>query len=304
MAVKTAVIGVDWGTSTLRAFRMGAEGGIAERRSAPQGILAVMNGDFAGVLEEQIGDWATEAPRAPVVMSGMIGSRQGWRETPYLSCPAGAEEIAGALTPVPWRRNRTVWIAPGLSCRHGVPDVMRGEEVQIMGALADKGAALEAGRHVICLPGTHGKWATVVNGAVTEFTTHMTGEVFDVLCKHSILGRLMAPAPEADTAWFGRGLERSRSAGGLLHHLFGARTLKLIDDVPAEVLRPYLSGLLIGHEVEAAAPDGPVHLLGAPELVALYRLALERRGTMAHVLDGDAVARGLFRLAGHIAVAT
>lgn len=294
----TKIIAIDWGTSSFRAYRLDGAGGILERMEAPMGILKVPDRDFAGALESLIFDWARLAPQAPVVMSGMIGSRQGWRETRYLACPVGAEEIAGAAEAVPWRDGRKVWIAPGLSCRDasGVPDVMRGEEVQILGALE----ALGPGRQLICLPGTHGKWATVQDRRITGFATHMTGEVFDVLSRHSILGRLMAD--ENDEGWFQEGLARADADGGLLHHLFGVRSRGLMGEVPAEGLRSYLSGLLIGHEV-AAATVGPVdrvYLLGTSRLGEYYTAALARRGIPVEHLDSDAVAAGLFQIAARL----
>jgi 2-dehydro-3-deoxygalactonokinase len=299
----TKVIAVDWGTSSFRAYRLDGEGRILERREAPMGILKVPNRDFAGTLKSLIFDWTRLAPQAPIVMSGMIGSRQGWQETPYLDCPVGPEEIAGGAQAVPWLDGRKVWIAPGLSCRDAsaVPDVMRGEEVQILGALE----ALGPGRHLICLPGTHGKWATVDDRRITGFATHMTGEVFEVLSRHSILGRLMDEendATEDDERWFQDGLARAEAEGGLLHHLFGVRSRGLMGEVPAEGLRSYLSGLLIGHEVAAATQDpvDRVYLLGATELGARYAAALARRGIPVEHLDPDAVVAGLFQIAGRL----
>lgn len=296
----TAVIGVDWGTSSLRAFRLGKDATILERRAAPLGILAVPDGDFAGALTSQIGDWADAAPDAPIVMSGMIGSRQGWAEAPYCPCPAGAQEIANRMISIPWRKDRPVWIAPGLTYhdKSGVADVMRGEEVQIIGA-AD---ALGSGYHVVCLPGTHSKWAIVDNGRITSFSTHMTGEVFDVLRRHSILGRMMpddAPNSGADhDRWFLAGIERANADGGLLHHLFANRAQALMGDIPAAGVSAHLSGLLIGHEIGAAAAGaGDVSLLGAPALCRLYALALEKRDIRVRKLDADSVVGGLMMLA-------
>ena len=300
----SAVIAVDWGTSSFRAYRLDDAGQVRQRLAAPMGILRVEDRDFAAALETQIGGWARDRPHAPIVMSGMIGSRQGWVETPYLPCPAGLDEIAAAMVRTPWRDGREVWIAPGLACRGegGVPDVMRGEEVQILGALD----ALGPGRHRLCLPGTHSKWARVEDGRILAFRTHMTGEVYEVLRGHSILGRLMAKAEgegEADgERWFDEGLSRAEAAGGLLHHLFGVRARGLMAEVPAEGLGAYLSGLLIGHEVAAACANlaGKVHILGARRLSARYGAALARRGLAVVELDPEAVATGLSHLAARL----
>jgi 2-dehydro-3-deoxygalactonokinase len=181
------MLAVDWGTTSLRAYRLDPAGRIVDTRSAPAGILSVEGGQFAAVLEQQAGEWIA-AGESPVVISGMIGSRQGWLEVPYAACPAGLDEIAAGMCKVAWARGE-VWIAPGLTCRDdaGVPDVIRGEETQILGVLDQFGA----GRHTICLPGTHSKWVEVENGKIVHFSTHMTGEAFAVFKGHSILGRMV-----------------------------------------------------------------------------------------------------------------
>jgi 2-dehydro-3-deoxygalactonokinase len=292
------MIAVDWGTSSLRAYRLDEAGRIRARREAPAGIMTVAAGGFAAVLEAQLGDWIDDTP---IMMSGMIGSRQGWLEVPYAECPAGAADIARGLRPIVWNAGRRRgWIAPGLSCRDaaGVPDVMRGEETQIIGALAD----LPEGDATICLPGTHSKWVSWRDGRIVSIATAMTGEIFAVLRRHSILGRLMSETDNGhDAAAFTAGLRRAEEGGGLLHHLFGARTRGLFGDVAEYALPSYLSGILIGHEIAALAPPaGVVHLIGAPSLVALYREALAARGCNSRMLDGDSVAHGLFLLASHL----
>ncbi len=292
------MIAVDWGTSSLRAYRLDPEGRIRARREAPCGIMTVADGVFATVLEAQLGDWIDDVP---IVMSGMIGSRQGWREVPYVECPADAAGIAGGMQPVRWGKERSAWIAPGLSCRSsaGVPDVMRGEETQIIGALAE----LSSGEATICLPGTHSKWVRTRDGRITTFATAMTGEVFAVLRRHSILGRLMIEGSDGhDPAAFAAGLRRAGEAGGLLHHLFGVRTRGLFGEIAENAALPsYLSGILIGHEIAAHAPnDKVIHLIGAATLVGLYREALTLSGRGSRVLDGDCAADGLFLLASHL----
>lgn len=287
------MIAIDWGTTSLRCYRLDAGGGIVERRAAPQGILAVEGGRFAEVLEAQIGDWIA-AGEAPVVMSGMIGSRQGWLEAPYAACPAGFAEIAAGMRKVTWPRGE-VWIAPGLSCRDvaSVPDVMRGEEVQILGALEQLGP----GAHLFCLPGTHSKWVEVRDGRIERFATHMTGEAFALLKAHSILGRLMQDGPE-DADAFADGVRRSGDSGGLLHHLFGTRARGLFGELDESSAASYLSGMLIGHEIRAARGQADrVHLLCNPELAGLYRRAMQALDMEAQLLDPDSVTAGLFRLA-------
>jgi len=288
------VIAVDWGTTTFRAYRLGPDGAVVEKRSSELGILAVQEGRFAEALESQIRDWL-DAGEAPVVMSGMIGSRQGWKEAPYAPCPAGAKEIAARMVEVRWGSSYRAWIVPGLSCRdtQGVPDVMRGEETQILGAIDD--VSEHSAR--VCLPGTHSKWVELEGGRITRFATYMTGEVFAVLKAHSILGRMMADA-NIDPVAFQSGTLRARDAGGLLHHLFGVRSRGLVGDLSDDDSGAYLSGLLIGNEL-AALPrlSGSVYLLGALPLTRLYTAALKGYGVDSKILDADAAVRGLFNLA-------
>ena len=288
---------IDWGTSGFRAYRVTADGRVTERREAALGILAVPDGDFAAACMQQVGDWL-RAGEHPLLMSGMIGSRQGWRETPYADCPAGVAELAAGLVSVDLRTGARGWIVPGLSCRDdgGIADVMRGEETQILGVLDRLGA----GAQTVCLPGTHSKWVRVEAGRIRGFRTYMTGEVYAVLRGHSILGRMMQ-GDATDGAHFEAGVQRAREAGGLLHHLFGVRASGLFGELAAADAAAYLSGILIGHELRAAAPArGQVHLLGAPALSALYQRALGCLGVQAQLLDSDAAVRGLIRLAADI----
>jgi 2-dehydro-3-deoxygalactonokinase len=219
-------------------------------------------------------------------MSGMVGSRQGWVEVPYVQCPAGFDEIAAKLVKVGWA-NREGWIVPGLSCRDtaGVPDVMRGEETQILGCGVEG---------TICLPGTHSKWVEVKGGRIERFSTLMTGEVYAVLKQHSILGRMIEEG-RADADAFAEGVGRSGKAGGLLHHLFGVRTRGLMGELSAAASASYLSGILIGHELRSQNAK-QVHLLGAPALAALYQQAAALLGIEARTLDSDSAVRSLYRL--------
>ena len=278
------MIAVDWGTSSLRCYRLDARGEILESRSSNDGILKVKPGAFAHTLDAQISGWE----EAPIVMSGMVGSRQGWAEAPYVPCPAGFDEIAAKLLEVRWAERRA-WIVPGLSCNDaaGVPDVMRGEETQILGCGVEG---------MICLPGTHSKWVEVKNGRIERFSTFMTGEVYAVLKQHSLLGRMMEEgAPNAGA--FAEGVARSGEAGGLLHHLFGVRTRGLMGELGPAASASYLSGILIGHELHASGVRR-VSLLGAPELTALYARAAQALGVETRTLNANSAVRSLCRLGG------
>jgi 2-dehydro-3-deoxygalactonokinase len=290
------MIAVDWGTSSFRAYRLDADGIVREMRATARGILTVPPGGWSAVLYEEIGDWL--AGERLLMLSGMVGSRQGWREAPYAPCPAGAAELARLMVRLDWGWEGTTWLAPGLSCRRGgTPDVMRGEEVQILGALT----ALPNESGLICLPGTHSKWARVEAGRIVEFATYMTGEIFAVLKAHTILSRSM-PEPsqrqDPEDCWFLAGIRRSQETGGMLHHLFGARALELFEEVPRPALPAYLSGILIGHELLAAPSSiDPVYLLGGEALTTCYTMALTLNGRPAIVLPADSAAAGLYRLA-------
>ncbi|HEX5078987.1 MAG TPA: 2-dehydro-3-deoxygalactonokinase [Geminicoccaceae bacterium] len=294
-----ALIGIDWGTSSFRAHRIDAAGKVLETREAAAGILAVRNGDFEAVLTRETGAWRAAEPGLPMVASGMITSRQGWLEVPYCPCPAGSAEIAAALMRHPDRPE--LHFVPGLSlvAEGGVPDVMRGEETQIVGEVGDR-----PGRHLLVLPGTHSKWALAEHGLITWFATFMTGEVFAVLKEHSILGRLMHGESEDPTA-FERGLTAARDGkGGLLKRLFSARTLGLFDLLPATGIAAYLSGLLIGSEIEealacldAGSTDIEIRVIGGSQLARRYQDALAARDLRVPPAREHASARGQFLIA-------
>jgi len=287
------LVALDWGTSALRAWLLGDAGAVLAKKSAPLGILKVPNSDFAAVFREVCGDWLAQS--LPAIASGMIGSRQGWVEAPYAACPAGFESFARGLAWAEAGATRLA-IVPGVSCvdASGVPDVMRGEETQVFGALDGADGAC-------VLPGTHSKWVTVFSGRIEAFATYMTGELFAVMREHSILGRLMsvdgAHAPDA----FRRGWETSLAGdGALLHRLFGTRTLGLFDRLAPEAAPSYLSGLLIGDEVRAAAcrhAGSTVTVIGDPVLCERYREVLAAGGVGARIAPPDAARIGLWRIA-------
>jgi 2-dehydro-3-deoxygalactonokinase len=290
--VSARLIGVDWGTTSCRAYRIGAEGAMLARVADGPGILKVENGAFGAALDVMIADWG----RLPVILSGMIGSRQGWREAPYAKCPAGADDIVRALAGID-HAGRPVALVPGLAVENDVmPDVMRGEETQILGALA------LAGRDegLFLLPGTHCKWAEVSGGRIVSFRTFMTGEVFGALKDHTILGRLMHPG--ADAEGFSRGVREGAalgSAGALLNRLFATRTYGLMDRLAGTALADYLSGLLIGAEVAEATrhAKSAVTIVASPALAQRYTDALRLLGHGSTLAPEDCVAAGHWRIA-------
>jgi 2-dehydro-3-deoxygalactonokinase len=282
------LIAVDWGTSSLRGALLDASGQVIEEKSAPLGILNVPNGDFAGVFVAQFSDWMKPAGTRCLI-SGMAGSRQGWAEAPYAACPAGPEELARHLL---WIEPGRIAIVPGLCDTQGdVPDVMRGEEVQIFGAMQLAGVA----DGLFVLPGTHSKWATVRSGRVMGFRTFMTGEVYGLFAQHSILARTLDANAPLDAAAFRRGVARAGDSEGPLHNAFGVRALALFDRLSPAESASYLSGLLIGEELgrQTLPPGGEVIVIGASALVERYALALGERGTSARAFGAEATWAGL-----------
>ena len=298
----TALIAVDWGTTSARAYCLDSGGDVVATRAAPLGVLQVQDGGFAEALATLLGDWHDVV--APRLACGMIGSRQGWREAPYVDCPAPLAHLAAGIVRV---AGDALAIVPGVRSRdaNGIPDVMRGEETQLAGAIGEQEDSV-----VAVLPGTHSKWARVERGRLVDFATYMTGEMYDVLLAHSILGRLaVAPGPEPGTA-FARGVSRGLGAGALCHDLFGARTLALMGELAPADVSDWLSGLLIGREVRdarawAQRQDGDgtrVRVIGTDALTTRYAAALTQAGLSVERAPVDAAARGLWRIAQHAAL--
>lgn len=287
------MIGIDWGSSGFRAYLLADNGDILDSRDAPLGITGLKPADYPDVLRRQIGDWLAGGGDKTLLLSGMVGSRQGWREASYIDCPAGLADLPARLCPVELGEGQQALIVPGLACRtvDGLPDVMRGEEMQIFGAM-DAG-----GETSFCLPGTHSKQATASHGRVMDFATAMTGEVFALLRQHGLLAAMLPQdTVPFDAASFRSGLDRSADAGGLLHHLFGLRTQRLFNELACEAAPDYLSGLLIGHELRSGRWRGAVRIIASRKLAGRYQLAFDHLGIAASIEPEHAAARGLYRL--------
>jgi 2-dehydro-3-deoxygalactonokinase len=296
MSIKRPLIAIDWGTSSLRGARLGTSGQVLESREYPRGILTVPPGQFEALFNEHFGDWM-QAEGALCLISGMAGSRQGWQEAPYCPCPADFAELSQHLL---WLQPNRIALVPGLSFTSTdtlhTPDVMRGEEVQIFGALQLTGRD----NATLVLPGTHSKWVQVHSGRVTQFQTFMTGEVFALMSQHSILGKTLDLNGAFDEATFLQGVDQSQRAGSVLHHLFAVRTLGLFDRLSAAQLPSYLSGLLIGEELRTQnvpLAQGPVILIGNEALTLRYTLALQHLGIACQSHGAQATWAGLFALA-------
>jgi len=270
-----ALIAIDWGTTNRRAFLLDEAGQLLRTMRDGKGLLATEAGGFPAeiaAIRAQLGD-------LPVLLAGMVGSARGWVNVPYLPCPAGLGDLARALH---WIDPRTA-IVPGLSDPTG--DVMRGEEVQLLGAVA---AGLASGDALLCQPGTHCKWARMRCGQVASFATAMTGELFALLRNHSLLAEFLG-GPVSDNEAFREGVRQGLS-GRLTSQLFGVRASALLGLRPGEDSAAFASGLLIGHDVagENLASETPVAILSDPHLGALYASAVSLAGGKPHLVDSHA----------------
>lgn len=289
---------VDWGSSTFRAYRFDGDGAMRDSHRADAGILAVPDGRFDATLDQQIGTWIT--PRSQILLSGMITSRNGWVETPYVPCPATLTSIATGARLRHHSSGAKLTFLPGVSSLTPSPDVMRGEEVQVFGSIAPGETTM------VVLPGTHSKWVSVDAGAITGLRTFLTGEMFALLRRHSIVGRLIPDGEVAfDANAFLSGVRQAQSAGSisLLNDVFTARSGALLEAFPATEIADRLSGILVGHELkaglrlaEAKRYHGAILLVGEAELTQRYALALADLGRLTRFGPVHAAVEGFRRL--------
>ncbi len=296
------LIALDWGTSSLRAYLLGEGGTVLAQRVKPWGIMRTSPRPFAKVFAAIAGGWRRRWPSLPALAAGMIGSAQGWCEAPYVPCPAGMQSLVAGLAPATEGGRIQMHIVPGVVEDGAIPDVMRGEETQIIGAMELDSSLRRRARLV--LPGTHSKWVELRNQRIESFSTYMTGELFAVLRDHSILGRAgRANPPVAGWAAFERGLTvvlESGTSGGF-SRLFSTRALALRGRLRAEESLDYLSGLLIGEELRCATHGFnkrvPLAIVGEASLSERYRRALALFGFAGAHIIANASAIGLWRIA-------
>lgn len=288
----------DWGTTRLRLYRM-AGGAVTARLNGPG--TGALEAPADQVLAERLAFWLEEGTITDVTLCGMAGAAGALVEAGYAPCPADAAQWLSSCSRTTVQ-GVPVAVMPGLSHRtgSGVPEVMRGEETQVFGALTLRPALCE-GEHLVALPGTHSKWVRLEEGTVKGFTTHPTGEFFALLAGHS---SLIGPAIPGDGTFddgFARGLQRRMEP--LTAALFESRAARMLDRRSEAWSRGYLSGLLIGSETVCEASAGmSVTLIGDPALSALYERALAALGCNVHRLDGDdAAIAGLNLARGTIA---
>lgn len=274
-------IAIDWGTSNFRAWLMAGDD-VLEKRNASYGLLHVEPGQFDATLKMLLGEWIAEG--TPIVaMAGMVGSQQGWYQVDYCSVPASADSLLAHSKSFTTSWGSKAWIIPGLrkSPRGGMPDVMRGEEVQLLGLSLLEGID----NFQAILPGTHSKHARMQQRQIVDFSTYMTGELFQVMISHSLLGRGL-PDAAADDSAFLLGVEASRRHAALSQLLFSTRTLRLSGELSAESVSDYLSGLLIGLEF-STDNISPVWLVGSAALTRRYQMAANAFGIQTRCVEGD-----------------
>ena len=293
------LITVDWGTTRLRASLVDADGTVIDKRESDEGIGGIA-GEHGTIFDRLVSDW----PTAPSIMAGMVGSRQGWREAPYVACPATPAKLADQLLRFDSDSGRPIGIVPGMMLpdtgRGG--DVIRGEETQAVG-LIDAEPNVDA---VAIFPGTHSKWVRISDGSITDFQTFMSGEMFDLLSRKSFLRHSVADGGRdlSGKGDFALGVGRVAEQGlPFVAAVFSVRARQLLSDVaPADNLA-YLSGLIVGGEIAAARDmglleDKRLHIVGSETLNRAYKQALHQLGFDAVSHNGrDLVSRGLLRLA-------
>jgi 2-dehydro-3-deoxygalactonokinase len=272
-------IAVDWGTTNRRAYRIDSSAKCVDRFEDHQGVLSVPDGGFPGAVAEirqRLGDH-------PLLLAGMIGSNRGWKEAPYVPCPAGIEELAKALV---WAGDREA-IVPGVSYTgNGRADVMRGEEVQLLGAVASKRVDAMG---MVCHPGTHNKWVTLRRGRIDEFQTVMTGEIYNLLKEHSILSDLLQGKVEVNDS-FNEAAAHAVFNEALPAELFSVRARVLLGLAKKEDAAAYTSGLLIGTDVRiglSVPTAARITVIGRPELTKLYAAAIGQAQRDAVEIDGE-----------------
>lgn len=290
-------LAVDWGTTNRRGYVVGEDGKVLREHEDGRGILEVIasGGDYAGALTELKAGLGFDGL---VLMAGMVGSNRGWVEARYVRCPASLDDLAANLA---WVEPGRVAIVPGLSfLDHPLADVMRGEEVQILGGVAD---GLLPDKCLVCHPGTHNKWIEVDGGRIEAFRTVMTGELFNLLRKHSILSDLLDRDAEPGAA-FSAGVDHGLAHPDLTAELFQVRARVLLGEAAREDAASYVSGLLIGNDLRVGLGrqrHDHVHVVGRPELTRLFATALGQTGRAATQLDGEgAFVAGMRRIAERI----
>lgn len=286
----------------FRALLLDASGGVIDRVDSNDGIQGVPKGGFESILQRAVAAWRTLHGALPIYAAGMIGSRNGWVEMPYVETPANPAALAKAVKTVKLADGSTVTFIPGLTDKtaHPFPDVMRGEETQLVGFGLDRDMT-------VVLPGTHSKWARIQAGMVERFRTYVTGEIFGTLSRHSFLAQVIQPPDDQDWGAFMQGLDTAldrQNHSGLLSRLFCVRTGWLAGSLRPTEMADYLSGIVVGSEFREAETFGwfksgeEVGIVGGDDLAERYRRAARAFGLMPVIGPADAMALGCHAIAG------
>ena len=293
----SAMIGVDWGTSSMRVYLIENNGAIAKRLDSDNGILNIKDGNFVSVLLNQMDKLKMMDCSVPLVISGMITSKNGWFETPYIECPASPADLAEGLSVLRHERLGAIWFVPGVRQLDPEADIMRGEETQVAGIDSQ-------GQILVIFPGTHSKWVKLQDNVISRFKTFMTGDLYSAVLNHSIL-RTLPDAPWSDKSFIRgvqHGYKRCQRGGSVLSGMFQVRVQAVLGLDPAVGCRSFLSGTLIGSEIFEGMKSGfddheQVLVAGEKRLGELYLEALAICGIVADDRSLEGTAHGLYRIA-------
>ena len=300
MTARPSLIGVDWGSTRFRAYLLDEAGKLIDSVTSNRGIFSRKHKTYEEILFRNCERWLRWMPEIPVLMAGMIGSRNGWIETGYLSCPVSVRSLGANIVQVQDICSHHAYIVPGISylASPRMPDVIRGEETQIFGVL-DRPAVKNL---IACVPGTHSKWIQVENNKITRFSTYITGEMFAAILRCGSISSILDDCTH-DADNFMEGVGVSQRAGGLLNHLFSIRSRAVTSRNGSVLNKSYLSGLLIGAEIRSALEIYPevsdIVVIGAESLIHDYSLAFSAMGISASSCTSEnAFIKGLWKLAG------
>lgn len=300
MAEETVSIIVDWGTTSLRAALVDADGKELDRIETAQGISTLQTGEYENTLMAVLSPWFSKHGAIPIAALGMITSRNGWMEIPYVACPAGPAQLAAGSRRHSLPNGSELVLLPGLTdpVRSPFPDVMRGEETQVIG----HGLAIDA---TLIIPGTHSKWASVKAGRIDGFQTFVTGEIFALLINHSFIARGATQPAIHDLEAFHQGINEAKNSAAMLSLLFSARTGGLAGTISADQLRSYVHGLVIGQEFRQARDTGwhsighKAVIIGNDGLNDLYMIAAKAFGLEISLGADEVLNRGALDILHH-----
>ena len=280
-------VAVDWGTSNLRVWLFSGDGEVIDHAVSDRGMGQLTPDQFEPALLDMIGDHLQSGRVTPVICCGMVGARQGWVEAPYATAPCTPPSALQAVKPAVRDPRLEVYILPGIK-QDEPADVMRGEETQIAGFLSSRPEY----DGVLCLPGTHTKWVHISAGEIVSFRTFMTGELFALLSKQSVLRHSLAESGWVEEA-FNASINDAMSSPHLIaSRLFSFRAESLLHGVSSGMVRARLSGYLIGLELAGARPywlGREVVIIGADRLAGHYANALSLQGTKLENAEGGAL---------------